>query len=251
MTQGKKFFLILPFIVVFSTCGIEDYPFIYPIPQSNVSPSMNDYATVRVPTNNSDAPFSHFAVFYKIYVSDQLVSSTATTDTFNVINPLLASDYSSVLPYIDSDTLVNTDMDQFFRNRGFKYLQFQNADIDNVLSGVLGKTIVFDFSSSNVNPSMRIGASSPYEGEYILLRSNGFGEYDPLPADRFFISRTDLYRVDYINSNTNADVVNKSSMPNPDRYTYAAFFIAAVGIDNASFIYSTPSLIHVFKLPDQ
>ena len=243
------YFFLFPLALLFlGTCGLEDYPYIYPVPQSNITQELNYRALVRIPTNNSGTTFSNFVIFYRIYVSNIPESST-NRDTYNVINSSLASDYNSIFPYIDSDTLVNTNMDTLFRGKGFSYLYLQNDNIDNVLSSsVLGSTVIFDFSSAK-QPTMSIGSA-----EYVLWRSNGNGTFTPLPADRFFINREDLWKPENINNTTNADVVNKSGIgPGDPHYTYVAMFIAAVGIDVGSYsnIYSTTSLIHVFQLPDQ
>ena len=250
-------FLFFFFMTLFlANCGLEDYPFIYPIPQSNITQEMNDRAIVRVPTSNIGSSFTHFVIFYRIYVSDDFQPSTTLSTTFSVINPALSSDYNSIRPYIDSDTLVNSNMDSLFQGRSFKYLLFQNAEIETVLSdnaspSVLGSVLEFDFSSSK-QPTMvkKDSGGNITGGPYILWRSNGNGTFSPRP-DRYFVNSEDLWKADNINQNTNADVSNKSSFTKEDRYTYAAMYIVAVGIDINSYseIYSTPSLIHVFLLP--
>jgi len=241
------FFLASLFIIVLGSCGLEDYPMIYPIPQSNISPELNDRATVRINNNNLGSPFTHFVIFYRIYVSDVLNTST-TTSTYSSINSVLVSDYNAILPYIDSDTLVNSNMDSIIRvNRKYKYLKLLDTDIDSVLSdSVFNRTLVFDFTSRKF-PTMTIDGSS----EYILQRSDRNELPDPKP-DRYFVNSDDLLDNDYMNENSNADVQDKSNMSDMGRYTYAALFIAAVGTNATtwSFIYSTPSLIHVFLLPD-
>ena len=242
----KRLFLFLPAFFLFG-CGIEDYPYINPIPQSNIIQEMNNRATVRVPNNNTDTPFTHFAVFYKIYVSDTPQASI-TTSSYSAINPVLESDYYSFSSYIDSTTLVSANMETLFQGRGYKYLCLQDKSISSVLSSsVFGSSLVFDFSSSK-RPTLTIGSNV-----YTLWRSDGNGLFNPQP-DRYFINREELWRAENINDKTNADVVNKKDITADERhYTYAAMFIAAVGINIASYsnIYSTPSLIHVFQLPDQ
>jgi len=238
--------LILPALFILG-CGIEDYPFINPIPQSNITQEMNNRATIRVPNNNADTPFTNFAVFYRIYVSDTPQASI-TTSTYSAINPILASDYGTFSGYIDSTTLVSANMETLFQGRGYKYLGLEDQNIYGVLSSsVFGGTIVFDFSSSK-RPTMTIGSNV-----YTLWRSDGNGLFTPQP-DRYFVNKEELWRAENINDKTNADVVNKTGIKPDDRhYTYAAMFIVAVGINSASYsnIYSTPSLIHVFQLPDQ
>jgi hypothetical protein len=251
--QGAAFrtlglFIVLLFISL-ESCGLEDYPYIHPFPQSNITREFNNRAVVRIPSASDyhSPPFDHFVVFYKIYVSDASYQST-TSDTFSSINPVLASDYNAIRPYIESDTLVNANMDSLFDGIGYKYLTLENDNMDNVLSSsVLGNTLVFHFAS-NMIPTMTIGSDPPYT----LYRSNGNGTFNPLPVERYFVNTDELWRNENINSNTNADVVDKSGIGNSDtRFTYAAMFIAAVGVNvnTYSYIYSTPALIHVFQLP--
>ena len=242
--------MIFPLFLIFlGNCGLEDYPYIYPVPQSSIVQEMNNRAIVYLPASNSTA-FNNFIIFYRIYVSDIPQAST-TKNTYSAINSMLSSDYNSISPYIDSDTHVNTNLDSLFTNRGYKYLQLDGVDIDAVLSsGSLGSALIFDFPASAASelPTMTIGGSV-----YTLRRSNGNGVYNPQPPDRHFHNTEELWNSANINANTNADVVNKSNMSDGARYTYAAMFIAATGLDTNtwSFLYSTPSLIHVFQLPDR
>ena len=253
---GKFCFFVLPFAAALFlvTCGLEDYPVIYPVHQSDITQELNNRAVVTIRTDNAGTAFTHFAIFYRIYVSDIRVDATTISDAaqYYTINSTLGSDYAGVNPYIDSDTLVNTNMDTFFTGRGYKYLFLNGPDIDNVLnSSVLGKTLTFYFPSqfsSGGPPTMTIGST-----DYILWRSTGSGTgiYTPRP-DRNFVNNDDLWNPDYLNSDNNADVVNKTGITGSDpHYTYAAMYIVAIGIDNTNYsqIYSTPSLIHVFLLP--
>ena len=218
---------------------------------------MNNRAVIRVPSNNSGSSFTHFVIFYRIYVSDDLQpSTTPENNVYSVINSALSSDVNSINPYIDSDTLINTNMDALFQGKAFKYLSFQNTSIDDVLSenspSVLGSTLEFDFSSYK-EPTMvkKNSADTIIQGPFVLWRSNGYGQFTPKP-DRLFVNSDDLWNSENINAYTNADVANKSSFSRDDRYTYAAMYIVAVGIDENSYseIYSTPTLIHVFLLPN-
>jgi hypothetical protein len=230
----------------FGACGIEDFPVLPPIPQSNVIQQFNDRATVYIPNDYVGTSFTNFAIFYRIYVSDTPQSSTSSESIFSTINPTLAADYNVFKGYIDSTTVVNVDMDRVFQSRGYKYLDLQPND--NILSSssIFGTNLVFDFSSSR-EPTMRAGSS-----EYTMWRSDGGGLFSPRP-DRLFRNREELYRTENIDPTINADVVGKSGVADGSRlYTYAAMFIVAVGVNTASYsnIYSTPALIHVFQLPD-
>jgi hypothetical protein len=246
--KSGKFFFILVIAFFLCACGIEDLPFIDPVPQANVTPMMNNRATVRIPNDYDGSPFSHFAIFYRIYVSDIPQASTTSVNSYPAINSALATNFNFYNQYIDSTTLVNVNMDTLFRNRGYHLLHMQGGNpIGSVLtSSVWGRELVFDFSSGRA-PTMTIGATP-----YTLWRSNGGGLFSPLPANRLFMNRDELYRPENIHATINADVQNKTGMAAGRRYTYAAMYIVAVGVNVATHlsIYSTPALIHVFQLPD-
>jgi hypothetical protein len=231
------------------SCGIEDIPFIDPIPQGNITQAMNNRAIVRIPVDSPGTTFTNFAVFYRIYVSDTLQASTTSISSYSAINSTLASDYNYFSGYIDNTTQVNVDMDRIFQNRGYKYLVLEDPanNINAVLSeSSLGQSLVFDFSSS-MRPTMTLGNNT-----HVLWRSDGGGLFSPRP-DRYFVNSNELSSPYNINDQINADVVNKTDIPEGGmRYTYAAMFIAAVGFNPSTYsnIYSTPSLIHVFLLPD-
>jgi len=176
------------------------------------------------------------------------IPQAATTEnSYPSISATLSSDYNAFRGYIDSTSFVNVNMDSLFQGRGYKYLNLRDNNISGVLSSsVLGSSLVFDFSSSRA-PTMTVGSTA-----YTLWRSDGNGLFNPQP-DRLFMNKEALWKAENINSNTNADVVNMSGITAEDRhYTYAAMFIVAVGINASTYsnIYSTPSLIHVFQLPD-
>jgi len=248
------FLFIICLFFIFScgifSCGIEEYPYINPIPQGNVIQTMNNRAVIRIPRDSPGTTFTNFAVFYRIYISDTLLQSTTSTSSYSTINPTLASDYSYFSGYINSTTQVNVNMDSLFQNRGYKYLVLEDPNINSinvVLSeSSLGQSLEFDFSSFK-RPTMKLG-----DNTYTLWRSDGGGLFSPRP-DRYFVNSGELRNPDNINSQINADVVTKANLTAADmRYTYAAMFIVAVGINSASYsnIYSTPSLIHVFQIPD-
>jgi len=245
----KRIALVFFLLFFICACGIEDIPFVDPIPQGNITRALNNRAIVRIPGDSPGATFTNFAVFYRIYVSDTLQLSTTTTNIYSAINSTLASDYNSFSTYIDSTTQVNVDMDRIFQNRNYKYLVLEDptTNIGSVLSeSCLGQSLEFDFSSSK-KPTITVGGNT-----YVLWRSDGNGLFSPRP-DRYFVNREELWNPDNINSQINADVVNKANLSGSGmRYTYAAMFIVAVGVNPSSYsnIYSTPSLIHVFLLPD-
>jgi hypothetical protein len=232
------------------SCGIEDIPFIDSIPQGNITQAMNNRAVVRIPSDSPGTTFTNFAVFYRIYVSDTLQASTTSTSIYSAINPTLTSDYNNFSNYINSTTQGNVDMDRVFQNRYYKYLVLEEPNTNNINTVLsessFGQSLEFDFSSSK-RPTMTLGNNT-----YVLWRSDGGGLFSPRP-DRYFVNSNELSNPANINNQINADVANKANLSDGDmRYTYAAMYIVAVGINPTSYsnIYSTPSLIHVFLLPD-
>ena len=246
----KIFFLALGAFFL-GTCGLEDYPYIEPIPEEKITRNFNYSASVEIPGSNTSA-FTNFVIFYRIYLGRDPEESSPGAGNFNSINSYLNSDYTFFSNYIGSDTQVNTNMDALFTSTGtggknHKYLSLEGYNIDNVLSsGVLGKTLEFNFSSTNGYPTMTIGSNV-----YTLSRTSDRNSINELQPSRYFVSGSDLWRSDYINDlNINTDVENRGITGDP-QLAYAAMYIVAVGIDdtNYSTIYSTPSLIHVFLLP--
>ena len=248
MKRSLALALLLTLLLLLTSCGLEDFPLIYPVPQSSISREFNSRSVVYVPTSNAGTTFSHFAIFYRIYVSNSDQPSTISDAAYSAINSYLAADHSAVFPYIDSTTLVNRNMDDFFSSRGFHYLNLEGHNINSVLStSALGSTIEFNFPSRTA-PTMTIDSNV-----YTLWRSDGNRQFDPQP-NRLFVNHDDLWNPANINDSINRDVVNMPGIGTGDRrYTYAAMYIVGVGIDVAtySFMYSTPSLIHVFQLPDR
>jgi hypothetical protein len=238
------------------SCGIDDYFYLYPVPEGNVQSQSNTMAIVNLPNINLQEfyYFTHFTIYYRIYISDiQSLSLQLSQAELNAINPTLSSDYFAIFPYTTSNTqgtqVVNTSISTMFRNRNYYTLELEGADIENdILStSSLGDTITLDFSPTPGSiPFLSINNSAGYR----LIRSNGNGVFNPLPADRYFLNSSQLNSGANATSNINADVVDKNNISGP-RYTYVSMYIVATGIDNNfSPIDSIPTFINIFVLPD-
>jgi len=236
------------------SCGLMvPEPFNEPV--RDIDRELNNWATIDFSAYNAVSAFTHFVIFYRIYVSAADIPAT-TTGTFPTISPALAADFNAISPFIDSDTMFGVNMHSVFSGRNFRYLALAGGqDISTVLTGAMtmGSIVEFDFSHSQSVPVMRVGAAGP---PLYLWRATGHHSpglsFSPQP-DRYFRNSDALRDRHNINLQFNADVADTPAavLETARRYTYAALFIVAVGMNPNTFanVYSTPSLIHVFQLP--
>jgi hypothetical protein len=241
---------IFPFtaiLLIFFSCGIEEYPYIYPIPAGNVRQIMNSVVEIDIPDNNeSVSNFTHYIIFYRIYISDIDMLSPSESN-FNTINSALNNDYARVRPYIGNDSMGSSTIASLFNNINYYPLGFESQNADTVLSrNILGHTLVLDFSSGTGNyPHLAVAGK-----EYILHRSNGSGSFEPLP-DSYFVNSNGLWNPDNLASNSiNLDITAKQGVEGA--YTYVSMFIVAVGLDSQTFaqLFSSPTFVGVLRLPD-
>jgi hypothetical protein len=241
-----------------STCGIEDYLFLYPVWSGNIQRELNYRATIRLPDLdlNEYYYFTHFAFYYRIYISNiaepgdiQLSSSYLAN-----INQSLSSDYFAFEPYINNDTVISTSMATVFTNRKYYSLELAEGNVNDVLGSGLQKdsnnrlsenTVVINFApTQGTHPTLIVNNQS-----YSLYRSTGNGTFSPAP-NRYFLNTSELNRSENAIATINADVADKSNISG-QRYAYAAVFILVTGTDpNYTPIYSRPAYVGIFRLPE-
>ncbi|MDR0706682.1 MAG: hypothetical protein LBF60_02215 [Treponema sp.] len=231
---------------MFFACGIEDYIYLPPVPESYVtqSPAMSG-AIIRLPQINV-IQFRNFTIFYRIYISGESRASLTPAE-YPSLNAALSSDYNAFLPYtnVTTNTTVNTSaVGTLFKNRNYWKLEVEDYSVDDILEGG-GQTVTVNFQSIiGRDPTLDEGGT-----EYVLRRSNGEGTFNPVP-DRRFLNTTDLDSTGNATALVNADVAPASGSPFVS-YAYVAMYIVAMGIDNNfSPIYSSPTFLGVFRLPD-
>ena len=242
LVKSVKLFFIL-FAAFFQwACGLDDLPFLYPVPDSNVTTRMGE-VTIRIPDDN-DLTFTHFAIYYKIYISDVLTETPL--GMLGTINQTLSQDYNAILPRTDPENMQPASHD-FFRGRGFFPLEVRgDLHINRVLdSSLFGSNLIITFPLLGT-PTLTAGGTS-----YALYRSEGSGpvRFEARP-DRLFRNRPEL--TDTISNTINADVAGNDNVTADARvYTYVAMYIVSVGFDpvNQTSIFSTATLVNVFQLP--
>ncbi|GHV93901.1 hypothetical protein AGMMS50293_02210 [Spirochaetia bacterium] len=250
--KKKARFAVFIFALVIAagivSCGLEDYPYLPSVPENNITVQSVNRATIRLP-NISSSYFTHFTIFYRIYISGENTDQITTTDLSRV-NTSLAADYNGIYPSTDiTNTSANTAIGSLFRNRRYYELQIEGGDIRNLLSA--GSTVEIIFPTiTGEKPTLNDVNGNVYGS---LYRSNGEGIFDPVP-DRYFLNSPDLNASANTIETKNADVANNTSIvASSSRYTYVSLYIVLVGLDTQTLtsIYSQPTFIGILKLPEK
>jgi hypothetical protein len=247
-----RFILILCLLAgfgLFSSCGIEDYLFLNPVPVANIHPTLNTSVEIELPSIDLTQYyyFSHFTIYYRIYISGIDISGAIDEGSLSRINAALAADYATLIPYTNNDTVISTSMATLFSGRKYFTLNLSGGDIDDVLGKAsLGRTAVLDFAlTPGRRPTLRLGSTQEYE----LFRSTGNGAFSPAP-DRFFLNASELNRSDNVTEKINYDVADFPGLSGA-RYTYVAFYILTTGTDsNYTPVFSRPTYVGILRLPE-
>ena len=243
-----RFFIALIPLTFLCACGIEDYPYIFPI--TNIQQISPFEAVVSVNTDNLSTCFTNYIIFYRIYISAQSVDATITTPQQALaISSALSNDIAFFQSFVNSDTHANTNLENNFRSRGYKDLQTSTVNMNVVLGQTIltaGNELRFSFASGGNPPSMEVSSSGNI---YYLWRSNDTGQLGD--DNRFFTARSDL--LNNPASPGNEDTAYNTGMPAGPRFAYAALYIVGAGRDPNTYstaVYSKPSFINVFRLPE-
>ncbi|MDR0662794.1 MAG: Ig-like domain-containing protein [Spirochaetaceae bacterium] len=227
-THKLRFAFALMIMALYLSCGIESYRYIPPV--TNVKTTMNNLAVMRLPSNdgitidfttgkiprltieNQTKTFgTDYEIYYRIYLSGEIVSTVNTDDTRKSVNTTLASDWTAMEPYtVDSNNL-SSSVASLFSTRKYYSLQLN--------------------SSGN------------------LMRSNGNGAFNPVPTDRQFTVTEDLLNAANITANINADITGMAS--GTPLYAYTSMYIVMRSFDPQTLtpVYSSPTFINIFLLP--
>jgi hypothetical protein len=238
------------------SCGIETYKYLDPV-DSGIPMRLNQTAYITLP----DEPYSHFRyfiIYYRIYISGLNVTGTVESGLLAQINEALYRDYNYFLSYTQS-TAVPSTMGNTFAGRKYFSLELNSASIENLLSNG-GGVITLDFSANQSKPSLIIGdlrsepPGAPYT-RYQLAR-NTSNSNTPYARNYDFVNSDDINNSDHISSdssNINQDVEKNAQAISGPKYTYVSMYILAHGLDDSNFsnIYSIPTFIGIFSLPDE
>ena len=249
--------VLIALCVFFGSCGIENYLFLPPVPAGDIHLELNSRAEIALPDFDMGEYyyFSHFTIYYRIYISDSAESGDIQLSQTNLgrINSSLASHYAALSPYTNNDTTnVSTAIASQFNTLKYYTLYLENAHIDDILGAdALGGRLSLDFTQTPGRPPTLSVNGQAYQ----LYRSTGDGNFNPRP-NRFFLNDPELNSSenaggDTGNSLINNDVANKTISASLPRYTYVNMYILAAGSDdNYVALYSRPTHIGILRLPD-
>jgi hypothetical protein len=240
------------------SCGIETYKYLDPV-DPGIPMLLNTRAYISLPGNQPNY-FRYFIIYYRIYIS-AIPVDVVDTGALAQINPALHSDYTYFYSYTNSQsTVAPTTMGTTFANRKYFPLELENESIESVL-GSGGRVITLDFADPQYKPSLIMGdlripeqPGAPYP-RYQLSR-NTRNDNTPYANNYYFVNSDDINNGDHISSDSsrvNQDVQNSAQSISGRKYTYASMYILAHGLDDSRFtnIYSIPTFIGIFRLPDE
>jgi hypothetical protein len=235
-------------VFMFSACGLEEDYYLEQVPQGNIQVVFSDTATITLPPV-TPIYARGYTIFYRIYISREAYSGTITSQFYSALNPSLSSDYNSFSAYTDPTTTTNANIGSLFANRNYyKLFLFNEASqtYDDARRVLLksGGTAVINFPSSGQFPTLTFN-SQPY----LLYRSNGEGDFSPVP-DRYFFNSDAITKNENAINTINADVAANTLSSDGNRYTYVSMYVATTGFDDRTFatFYSKPTHIGIFRL---
>jgi len=242
----KRIFLFCVYFaasVFLFTCGIEDIYFLPQVPEINIRTDFNTTATIYLPSLSSYYYAQNYIIFYRIYISDRFESGTINTPSIrSTISPSLESDFNAIYPNTDpTNTTSGIAANILFPGRYYFELELEGVDINNILTKNGGNiSILF----SNIGDKLVL----LFNGiEYPLKRSKKL--ITPKPSDKLFQNTTEINDFDNAKPINNADV---SARLGVQGNAYASMYVVAAGMNPVAFtpIYSKPTHISVFRLPD-
>jgi len=244
----KKYLSIFVFSSFLLSCGLEQYYYLPQLSQDNIQLTSNNSAAVIIPSIEQYYYATNYSIYYRIYIGNELNPNfnDKSSNYLTSINPSLNTDYNAIFPSTDpTNTTANTAINTLFKSRNYFELELNGVENGEILSK-RGGTLRLEFPAvlTAENPASYAVLNN---GKPVAMRRSSQLFY-PVP-DYTFNNSNDLSNQAYANANANADVASINA--NPQYFAYVSMYIAAVGT-NAEFspIYSKPTHIGIFKLPD-
>jgi hypothetical protein len=194
-------------------------------------------------------------IYYRIYLSDISTGAVDTGTDRSSINQQMASNYNSIFPWTDTtNTNVNTPgLHAFFTNNmGFSELELEGTAINGVLgSGATGQDLEINFENITSRiPTLSLGGGTPYDLRRARQRAGT--SFNPVPnisGALPFLSNFQLLDRTNISDTVNADVQDKANVSLNS--AYVMMYIVATGLDGWIRVFSQPTYLGIFRLPNQ
>jgi hypothetical protein len=256
---GPLWLYVLCCVFLPVSCGIEDYTYLEPVEYVRSQGSTS--ANIIIPDNNSNQYFRYYAIFYRIYISDQSIDSITTSEQRRAINSALASHYSTLDRYAANDNISPSSVGTTFSSLKYYPLYVQigtEYPMSQVLTSnplptlqPIAQNNTVDIVFANAGPYLKINYNLGDSGELPLQRSAD--QFTARPNRSFFntTGTGNLTDENSISDNSNADVERNPAMTSGgSQHTYVSLYIVATGLDNNfTSVYSRPKHIGVFRLP--
>ena len=221
---------ILPFF--YFSCGIEEYFYLpqVPVPER----TFNTGATVYLPDKPgySSLGYYYYKIYYRIYLSDN--QNLLHNDSLGLFPASYSYDYNLIALYTNpSNMYTNSSINQFFIDLHYHELKFENQSNQTMMPPNSTLTIMFPTGSG-------FPVASVYSGLQDILLQRSISNPS---SNLHFVNSFELseYPID-------SDVAAGDGS-----HAYVSMYIVAVGFDTVSFteVYSKPTFINLFKLPEQ
>jgi len=227
------------------TCGIEEYYYLPQVPEINIRTEFNTAATINLPSLTGYYYAQNYSIYYRVYISGYSEPGTINTSILrSTISSNLESDYNAIYPNTDpTSTTAGTPADTLFKNRNYYRLELDGVNISNILTTSGGNVSILFPTVQGGYPVLSINNGT----EFRLYRSKDLISPEP---DKYFRNRLELSDPEKAVSNINADVAGRTGLS--QRFAYVSMYIVAEGTNQSVFtpIYSKPTHISVFKLPE-
>ena len=252
MNQSEKpgkvfhaFFFILFCLFFILSCGIDEHYYLPQVPESNITRTNNTEARVILPQIDNYYYATSYSIYYRIYISNypaegEIISLAERRN----ISPSLVSDFDTFSSFTNP-TSTSLPASNTFSNRDYFELEFDGEETSSILS-IGGSTLNFIFPTwSGCVPAVVLNNGR----EIPLCRSGNLISPEP-SGNPFFRNASGLSDYNFsTQDNKNKDVAGRYGM---SEHAYVSMYIVAVGYNNTDFnyIYSKPTFISIFKLPN-
>jgi hypothetical protein len=239
MNRYKKPLIVLSFF--FFSCGIEEYYYLPQVPENRITPTSTTSARIELPPIDHISYARNYSIFYRIYISD--FNTTATINTHELrssVSSELARDFITLSYYTDTTGFSFITTERTFRDAKYYEIDLEGKAIADIFSKY-GGVVEILFGNTGDMPTVTFGIN-----EARLRRNKNLTS--PQPDNRYFKNTPDLNNNANATTFVNADVAPVGTGSN----TYVSMYIVAVGYNNEKFslIYSKPTHINIFRLPD-